>query len=225
MRVRELQIAYRRRPDLPLVDDPKTLTCPTDVVDLLRAILESEPVEVFAILCLTTLRHFLSRPHAHPGAGRRDRRRRGHRASAMTIGSGASMNTGCCPGGPHATRTMFGRRIVVAVAWTGAGLVRDTKRNSEHPCKVTWWRVPARRCLSGFCLGSTETLQFLHTIRPRTFANPVTPLRLVDPLFVQSGGSVYGQTGFKRIPSILPRTGVGFSSISTAFRKRRCCRA
>ena len=60
MRVRELQIAYRRRPDLPPVDGRKSLTCPTDVVDVLRAILEDEPVEVFAILCLTTLRHFLA---------------------------------------------------------------------------------------------------------------------------------------------------------------------
>ena len=40
MRVRELQIAYRRRPDLPPVDGRKSLTCPTAVVDLLRAILE-----------------------------------------------------------------------------------------------------------------------------------------------------------------------------------------
>lgn len=33
MRVRELQIAYRRRPDLPPVDGRKSLTRPTDVVD------------------------------------------------------------------------------------------------------------------------------------------------------------------------------------------------
>jgi len=60
MRVRELQITYRRRPDLPTIDGRKSLTCPRNVVELLRAILETEPVEVCAILCLTTLHHFLA---------------------------------------------------------------------------------------------------------------------------------------------------------------------
>ena len=54
MRLRELHVTYRVRPDLPVLGDRQRLESPRMVAGLLRPVLESEPVEVLGVLCVTT---------------------------------------------------------------------------------------------------------------------------------------------------------------------------
>lgn len=54
MRLRELHVTYRVREDMPVLGERQRIGAPRQVAGLLRPILESEPVEVFGVLCLTT---------------------------------------------------------------------------------------------------------------------------------------------------------------------------
>ena len=54
MLVRELQLVYRPRPDLPTSDGPHRLGVPRDAAAFLMPIIQHEACEVFGILCLTT---------------------------------------------------------------------------------------------------------------------------------------------------------------------------
>ena len=54
MRVRELKVEYRPRPDLPAFDARRVINFPREAANFLSPILEHEPVEVFVVLCLTT---------------------------------------------------------------------------------------------------------------------------------------------------------------------------
>lgn len=59
MRVRELRIAYLPRSDV-VWDGRRPLTTPKESAELLlMPILESEPVEVFGMVCLSTKHHLL----------------------------------------------------------------------------------------------------------------------------------------------------------------------
>jgi DNA repair protein RadC len=54
VRIRELQVTYVPRSDLPQYDARKILKVPREAAEFLRPILEREPVEVFVVVCLTT---------------------------------------------------------------------------------------------------------------------------------------------------------------------------
>ena len=54
MRLRELHVSYRVRRDLPILGERHRLESPRLVAGLLRPILESHPVEVLGVLCVTT---------------------------------------------------------------------------------------------------------------------------------------------------------------------------
>ena len=53
MSVRELRVTYRLRPDLPAFDGGQVLSTPRSAAGYLVPILQSEPVEVFVVVCLT----------------------------------------------------------------------------------------------------------------------------------------------------------------------------
>src|SRR5437899_232980 len=56
----------------------------------------------------------------------------------MTVGSGASTNTGCSRGGPHATRTTFACHAAKDVADADVGTLPHNRKNDfEQPCKAT----------------------------------------------------------------------------------------
>jgi DNA repair protein RadC len=70
MTLRELTLRYsakKSRDGQPIIIG-KTITRPKDAVPALMAILQDEPNEVFAILCLTRVRDRLSRSVAAPDA-------------------------------------------------------------------------------------------------------------------------------------------------------------
>ena len=54
MRLRELHVTYRVRRDLPVFGERHRLESPRLVAGLLRRVLESHPVEVLGVLCVTT---------------------------------------------------------------------------------------------------------------------------------------------------------------------------
>src|SRR5947208_3270087 len=57
-------------------------------------------------------------------------------SSAMTVGSGASTNTGCSHGGLHVTRTTSARHVAIDVARTSAKmLAHDRKSDPNRPAK------------------------------------------------------------------------------------------
>jgi DNA repair protein RadC len=59
MRVRELEIRYRTRPESFALDAGKPLNYPRDAVEFFRRVLEHEPVEVMGLLCVSTKLHVL----------------------------------------------------------------------------------------------------------------------------------------------------------------------
>ena len=59
MRVRELTVAYRSRPD-PAISPFRTLATPRDTAEFLIQLLGYEASEVFGIVCLDTKHHFIA---------------------------------------------------------------------------------------------------------------------------------------------------------------------
>ena len=68
MRVRELRIQYRPRSDLPSYDGRTRLKNASAAANILRPILESEPVEVFGVLLLSTKHQLIAWHEVSRGA-------------------------------------------------------------------------------------------------------------------------------------------------------------
>jgi DNA repair protein RadC len=60
LRVRELRVEYRSRPDLPAFDGRTSLKTPTEATAFLAPVLDHEPGEVFVVLFLNTKHQLLS---------------------------------------------------------------------------------------------------------------------------------------------------------------------